>query len=80
MKGIEQGRWRSLAQSWSQIGEKAAARETAAQAFKAACEVDYEGALRALCFTQVAEAQTQIGDRAGAQKTLDEAVRRTREN
>jgi tetratricopeptide (TPR) repeat protein len=69
-----------LAQSWSQMGEKAAARETAAQAFKAACEVDYEGALRALCFTQIAEAQTQIGDRAGAQRTLDEAVRRAREN
>ncbi len=69
-----------LAQSWSQMGEKAAARETAARAFKAACEVDYEGALRALCFTQVAEAQTQIGDPAGAQKTLDEAVRRARED
>jgi len=54
--------------------------ETADRAFQAACEVDYEGALRALYFTHVAEAQTQIGDRAGTKRTLDEAIRRARQD
>ncbi len=67
-----------LAQCQAEIGDKTAARDTAVKAFQAACQVDYEGGLRAACFAEIAKLQAQIGDRAAAQETLHEALRRAR--
>jgi tetratricopeptide (TPR) repeat protein len=68
-----------LAQCQAEIGETAAAKGTCARAFQSACQVSYEGGLRALWFGDVAKVQAAVGDRIAAEKTLIEALRRARE-
>jgi hypothetical protein len=65
----------SLARGGADIGDKELAKDTAAKAFQAACQIDY-GVWH---LAKVAKVQSLIGDRLATRETLEEALRRADE-